>query len=252
MTAGSASAVLEPVALITWVLVVSLIIFYRRREWVGLWVALVVLVIHFTFASPLVANLILAALEDIDTDTSSCNTAAESLPIVVLAGGVKINSSGPEQVESLHLASFRRAVAAARLANESQESLLVVSGGSGGVVKEADLMSSLITRFGVSQNRIIKESTSRNTYESAVWTRRIIENLGFKKIILVTSAIHTPRAAATFRKQKIELCTYPTDYRWVKPVLPGALLPQISSLQKSTDALHEIGGLLWYRIKGWL
>lgn len=252
MTSGWVSVLFEPVALIAWVLVASLIICYRQREWVGLWAALVVLLIHFTLASPLTANLILVSIEDMDTDKSFCYRDGKPLPIVVLAGGVKVNNGGPEQVEALHVTSFRRAVAAARLAKKSPETLLVVAGGSGGAAKEADLMSSLIIRFGVNPNRIIKESTSRNTYESAVRTRWIIENLGIKKIMLVTSAIHIPRAAATFRKQNIEVCPHPIDHRWVKPVLPGALLPQISALQKSTDALHEIGGLLWYRIKGWL
>jgi len=252
MTNGWTPIAFEPVALIAWALIGSLIICYQRREWVSLWSVLVVLILHFSLASPLTANLLVASLENMSIDMSSCHLDSKSLPIVVLAGGVKVNSGGPDQVDALHLTSFRRAIAAARLAIKTPETILVVSGGSGRAVKEADLMSILITRLGVSPTRIIKESTSKNTHESAIRTRQIIESLGIDKIMLVTSAIHIPRATATFRKQNIEVCPKPIDHRWVKPILPGALIPQITALQKSTDALHEIYGVLWYRIKGWL
>lgn len=242
----------EPTALIAWALMGAVILCYRRREWTGLWSALTVLFILFTLASPITANLLLAALEDRQVESSSCHTSMEPTSIVVLAGGIKVNISAPDRLEGLHAASFRRAIAAARLANKSPDLFLIVSGGSGGTVKEAELMSSLIVHLGVSPTRIIRESSSLNTYESAVSTQHILDQMGQRKIILVTSAIHIPRAVATFEKQNLLVCPHAVDYRWVKPDLPGALIPQITALQKSTDTLHEFGGLLLYALRGWI
>jgi uncharacterized SAM-binding protein YcdF (DUF218 family) len=44
------------------------------------------------------------------------------------------------------------------------------------------------------------ESISRNTYENAVQTQRLIQEHGLSQIILVTTAIHLPRAMACFHK----------------------------------------------------
>jgi uncharacterized SAM-binding protein YcdF (DUF218 family) len=66
----------------------------------------------------------------------------------------------------------------------------------------------------------------------------------------VTSAMHMRRAAAVFRKQGVSVCPVPVDEKWIQPRLVDALVPQISALQKSTDALHEMVGYIWYLATG--
>lgn len=252
MTTTWFTVLLEPLALITWGLLILLVLCYRKKDWEMLSTVSVVLIILFIFASPFTANLILEQLEMTHKDQSSCVTDKKNIVIVILAGGMNRSNSESAQIEALHIASIRRALATARLANKTLKPYLIVTGGSGGTVKEADLISRLLIHLGVDQNRIIKELTAKNTYENAIQTKSVLEHLGLNRILLVTSAIHMPRAVATFRKQNIDVCTYPIDFRGVDPIFPGAFIPQISALQKSTDSFHEIAGLLWYRINDWL
>jgi uncharacterized SAM-binding protein YcdF (DUF218 family) len=48
---------------------------------------------------------------------------------------------------------------------------------------------------------LIVESESKNTYENALFTKKMIDSLNLNgSFILVTSAIHMPRAMAVFKK----------------------------------------------------
>ncbi len=67
--------------------------------------------------------------------------------------------------------------------------------------------------FGIPESQILMESISRNTYENAVQTQRLIQEHGLSKIILVTTAIHLPRAIACFHKLGIEPITYIADFQ---------------------------------------
>ncbi len=51
---------------------------------------------------------------------------------------------------------------------------------------------------GISQDAIYIDEKSQNTYENALNTKKIIDSLGLKKIILVTSPYHQRRANQTF------------------------------------------------------
>jgi uncharacterized SAM-binding protein YcdF (DUF218 family) len=53
---------------------------------------------------------------------------------------------------------------------------------------------------GVSPKSIIIDEKSQNTYENAVNTKRILDEIGTKSVILVTSPYHQRRANMTFEK----------------------------------------------------
>lgn len=52
---------------------------------------------------------------------------------------------------------------------------------------------------GIPSDRIYIDEISQNTYENAIHTKEIINTIGAKKIILVTSPYHQRRANQTFR-----------------------------------------------------
>ena len=54
--------------------------------------------------------------------------------------------------------------------------------------------------FGLSRfKNIIIENRSKNTIQNAIETKKIIEKLGIKSILLITSSIHLPRAYIIFK-----------------------------------------------------
>ncbi|HSM98747.1 MAG TPA: ElyC/SanA/YdcF family protein, partial [Gallionella sp.] len=68
-------------------------------------------------------------------------------------------------------------------------------------------------------------------------------------IYLVTHAWHMPRSAEIFRRAGFEVVEAPTAYttRYRTDLL--SFLPQAGSLYGSRIFMHEVIGLLWYRVK---
>ena len=81
-------------------------------------------------------------------------------------------------------------------------------------------------------------------------------------MLLVTSAIHMPRAVAVFNKLGIEVIPAPTDYlvptelnqslraTWQGQLL--SLLPEAESVSRFTQAMKEYVGFAIYRLRGWV
>ena len=65
---------------------------------------------------------------------------------------------------------------------------------------EAESMKDFALSLGVDKESIIVESTSRNTYENAVFCKKIVESHGWRSILLVTSKFHVERAEQLFKK----------------------------------------------------
>ncbi|MEO0852841.1 MAG: YdcF family protein [Cyanobacteria bacterium J06648_11] len=185
--------------------------------------------------------------------------AAEA--IVVLGGGTGA-ADYPRPWVDLNDAGDR-VVYGAKLLKEGKASQLILSGGRAawldGPVPEAVDMRAVAEAMGVSPEAIVPEPESRNTYENAVNVRRILQARGIGRVLLVTSAMHMPRALAIFRHLDIDAIPMPTDY-WVtapqiEPSLAGwlvGLMPDSENLHQTSRAIKEYIGTAVYSLKGWL
>lgn len=175
--------------------------------------------------------------------------------IVVLTGDL-MPKQGARPVTELTYASLQRTLCGADAYAEGVSKRLLLSGGSlaeDGPVDALE-MKKLAMRVGVPEPAIVLEENSRNTYESAKEAQRI---LGVHAtILLVTSAIHVPRATGLFRKQGLEVTPYPCGYLTHQEIgrLPqigvNSFLPDAGRLSRSTAAMNEMFGLAVYRLAG--
>ena len=78
--------------------------------------------------------------------------------------------------------------------------VLVLSGGGTGVVPEAEVMGDLARAAGVPEAALLVEPHSRNTFENARETARLLHARGLRTVILVSDRVHLPRAALLFRR----------------------------------------------------
>ncbi len=164
-----------------------------------------------------------------------------------------------------------RLIYAAELYRQGAAPAVLVSGGRiaflrGGddVDTEAADMAALLIRLGVPAEAIWQEARSQNTYENGLFSGEILAERGLKRIILVTSAYHMPRAAAIFEKQGLAVSPAPADFyvtrasrdrdQESRPLTARLyyLLPQAEYLEITTTALKEYIGIAVYRMRGWL
>jgi len=174
--------------------------------------------------------------------------------IVVLGGGV--DPSSPPRIYPEVNAAGDRVLHAARLYKAGKAPWIIVTGGRGlrmpdAMGSEADALRTILCKdLGVPQSAILIEETSRNTRENALFTKRISDDRGFKKIILVTSAQHMPRALAQFRPTGLQVLPAPTDFEieFNKPQTILGYLPDARALERSSRAFKELVGIAANRI----
>jgi uncharacterized SAM-binding protein YcdF (DUF218 family) len=173
---------------------------------------------------------------------------------VILLGGLVERST--ESNEPGYNDSVERLIVAYDLLRTNHARYVIVSGGvldpAVPSLVEAKVLADQLVDWGIERDRIAAEPKSRNTHENAVESRRIAEGKGWKRLLLVTSAFHMPRAEGCFRAVGLSVDTLPVDYRAYDPGrFSGSWLPRASHLERSTMALREWFGHGIYRLRGY-
>ena len=93
-----------------------------------------------------------------------------------------------------------------------------------------------------------------NTHDEALAFRKLKESHGWKKVILVTSALHMRRSVALFKKQGIDVEAVPADFESYGVARdPGVSpFPRIGRFVLLSRYLHEKIGWWVYTWRGWI
>jgi len=179
--------------------------------------------------------------------------SAEGLPqadvIVVLGGGIgRVSGFDGGDSDAPELAG-NRVAAAARAWHAGRAPAILVSGGPSAStrgVSEARIMAESLVKLGVPRDALVLEEASADTRGNAERSARIAAERGWKRAILVTSAVHMPRALRWF--ERAGLPALPLAPEAAQPSAAGAgaepWTPSQRSLDDSASSLREYAGLL--------
>ncbi|WP_108880576.1 ElyC/SanA/YdcF family protein [Anderseniella sp. Alg231-50] len=224
-----------------------------RRRKAMVWVTLATLYLWLA-ATPIVALKLINSLEEqypiVNIDT------LPKADVAIVLGGVTVQAQGSNPYTDLK-SGADRILHAARLLKAGKVDRILVS--SGRPVSrldsrsEAEVIAGFLREFGVDDADIVLESESRNTRENAVNSLARMREDGFSSAILVTSALHMPRAAAVFRKAGVTFS--PASIDPLSSSIEGrtvfAFLPNSKALDFSTQSIKEWIGMLVYQLRGW-
>ncbi len=140
------------------------------------------------------------------------------------------------------------------LARKYPNAKLVFTGGTGSLSKQeyktADVAKKLFQQQGLDVNKIVFERESRNTYENAVFSKKIIKPTQNKNWILITTSWHMPRSVGIFCKAKWPVIPYPVDHSTKKGDLLRIDFNVLGNLNSLTIATKEWLGLFAYYLSG--
>jgi uncharacterized SAM-binding protein YcdF (DUF218 family) len=212
----------------------------------------------------------MALLRSLEWQYLSGTTPGHSEPqadVIVVLGGGERSKAFPRPTSELNEAGDRL-LYAAQLYRQGAAPFILVSGGqapwvSASSVPGAESMAEILGLMGVPDEALWLESGSRNTYENALETKAILESRGIDNVLLVTSAMHMPRAYAVFAKTGLGVTPAPTDFLmtqedWEYYTQPNVviqlfnLLPTANSLAVTTRVLKEYVGIVVYSLRGWI
>ncbi len=162
--------------------------------------------------------------------------------IVVLGGGITDGGN------YLNLTSAHRIMRGAQLYLEGRADKILFSGGMPGEKKvpEATVMGQEARKLRIPSADILLEKKSKNTREQGVEVKKIAESLQLKSILLVTSFSHMKRSVMVFESMKFKV--YPA---YADPYENYVQYP-LGRVCLFSQIVHEYGGILYYKVRGWI
>jgi uncharacterized SAM-binding protein YcdF (DUF218 family) len=197
------------------------------------------------------ARLLVAPLERMTAPLQAPERAGAQAIVVLAAGRVRQapEYDGRDIPDYIALARLRYA---AHLQRKTGLPLLV-SGGNGGTAdgraaSEADGMAAALREdFGVPVRWL--EGRSGDTAENAAFSAAMLRADGVQRILLVTDAMHMPRARAVFARAGLDVVAAPTMFFSDQPLTIRAWIPSAEGMRRSWYASYELIGIVWYRVR---
>lgn len=245
----------------------SLALWVRRRPHWQTRIIVVALALLWIGSNRIVTMMLLRSLEWQYLPSSTSQSSGPQAEVIVVLGGGERAKAFPRPTSELNEAGDRL-LYAAQLYRQGAAPRILVSGGkapwvASASVPGAESMAEILTAMGVPREALWLETASRNTYENALETGAILESRGIRSVILVTSAMHMPRAYAVFAETGLDVVPAPTDFLvtqedWECFTQPDVvvqlfnLLPTADNLAVTTRVLKEYVGIFVYKLRGWL
>ena len=104
------------------------------------------------------------------------------------------------------------------------------------------LTSAIITKLGICDT----------THDEALHCAELAVQKRWTRILLVTSALHLPRAVAVFRRQGLMVVPVGCDFKAVGISSTWSLIPSLQRFELWALYLHEKVGWWVYRWRGWI
>ncbi len=175
--------------------------------------------------------------------------------VVMLGGGHSASSWESTGLDAN--AAFDRALSAWQLIRHGVSTNLVLGGGGGwtrdGSQSDGGRLETWLRSSGENSASIRILPPSHTTADEAQGCRTLMAKQGWKRVILVTSAAHLPRALAAFQRAGIDAEPFGADFRGLDSLEhggDGTVIPNPWTLQTTQVLLHELLGRVWYAVTG--
>ena len=252
------SLLLEPLTLLWFGVGAWLVMALRRRQWpelllaAGAWTLLTLCT-----CTPL-PSLLLSTLET-EFPRPNLQELEQGDVIVCLGGGA---SPAPFELTGIHLREAADRISTSLLLARAGKAPVLVMGGGGYMVdgewrSEADAVSSRLREAMLPNHpvEVISLGICSDTHDEVLKVQQFRQTRQWKRVFVVSSAYHLPRAMATFRCSGIDAIPVPCNY--VSAMASGQRitwfgLPRFAGLSAFHLWWHECVGSCYYRSKGWI
>ncbi len=241
---------INPIHILWMLILATVILYFRKRYRWSQRTAWGFLVYFLLTSTRLLPNAMIHGLErqyDPWTDEQSMSSLTNA-NILVLGSGHVIDPDLPASGQ-LSSTALGRLTEGLRLLEALPGSRLIVSGyGGTSAHSQAAVLREAALDLGAESGEVkmMEEPTNTAGEANAYQERFGVES----SLILVTSAVHMPRAMAHFQRQGLQPQAAPTDFLLKEE--PGVHMDWISydNFRKVHVALHEYVGMWWMKMGG--
>jgi uncharacterized SAM-binding protein YcdF (DUF218 family) len=235
-------ALLSPYSLFLLCIIVGLV----KKKYVIIWTALIVVLI---LSTPVVSSFLFAQLEAVGSRKTPADIHAADA-IVVLSGMTHSIRTAKGIISEWN--DPDRFFGGMELIKADKAPVIIFTMGklpwkTG--PPESDLLHKTAIEMGVESSRILITDQVETTEDEAREVSEILQTKG-RRIILVTSAYHMPRALINFRNKGLDVQPYPVDFKLGEYRLtPMDFIPNPGSLATTEKCVKELMGRVYYYLK---
>lgn len=223
-----------------------------RLQLAGVGIVVVALVVFSSRALPPIAASPLLTRADALGRASRESRCASKKEVVVILGGGAYTPEVPSVATHMRVVEGAKVVKQA--GQEKRKLKVVLTGGADpdvpGLTEAQVMKRTLFLELGESgrEHEFLLEAQSANTYQNAARTRELLRARKIPlDVVLVTGALHMPRAARTFEKAGFKVCPVPAP----AANLRSTGLSSFRAGALTVEVLNEYVGILGYKWKGW-
>jgi len=239
-----------PLTIFWFVLMIGIVFFLFKHKRTGLIFCFLSILWLILISFPFVPSILVRSLEDRFPPLMEISQIPKGRTIVILVlGGGRSEDENLSSKGKPMLDSLSRLSEGIRLHKLLSDSHLVFSGMTKGQkYSHAEILKQAALAMGVDEKEISLLNTSENTrMEAFDFTNKFGTG---NTLVLVTDAIHMPRAMLLFRKAGQSPIPAPTNYMMKSEgkKYPKDWGPSTLNIRKMEIVLHEIFGLTWAEI----
>ncbi len=243
--------VIQPLNLIALLVIGSVLASWHGKARAARWMAVLAML---GLIAPIVVPIDRWLLEPLERRFSAPDPMPQRIDGIILLGGAQRPTLTAYWEQPELNASAETLTTFLALARRYPTAKLVFSGGSGDIFRQ-DLSEEQTVRLflkqqGFDETRVQYENKSRNTYENALFSHRLVEPRLNETWLMITNARTVPRAMGVFRKVGWNVTPMPADHT----VVPnGEWQPQFNlalGFAAINEGLHEWLGMIAYYFSG--
>jgi len=236
---------LMPLPVVLLLLLLALLLLLRRKtRWLGVIVVLLATGLLFSASYAPVSTQLTASLERQYPSYRPGSTPAEYIAVL---GSGHISGARLPVTSELNPEGVVRLAEGLRVYRLNPGSKLIFTGfGGSNPESYAEKSRELALDLGVPQEDILAFGEPKDTAEEA---QLIARRFAGTRLVLVTSAVHMPRAMALFRRAGLDPVPAPTNHL-ARPVRSYWVFPAAATLDHTRAWLHEQLGLTWAKLMG--
>ena len=241
------SSLASPLTLVFFLIIAAIILICKNKKKTSILLLCICFLLMLITGSPFVVNPLTQSLEG--RYQPLVTLPPHISKIIVL--GASTRGKYPTANQVLGDASLARVIEGIRLTKmalkKHRKILLVLSGGSLGKLTAAQSMADFAEQFGIPQHILSLETGSLDTQAEAKALYPLLKSQPF---VLVTSAVHMPRAIQIFRAYHMHPIAAPTQFNstMYNPIPILNVIPNAATANRFHQYWHEVLGSLWYKI----
>jgi uncharacterized SAM-binding protein YcdF (DUF218 family) len=246
------SVLVMPLSIFWLLLAISGTMLLLKKKKATKWLFFIALIWLLVISTKFVPDLLVSRLENRfrSFSKSDCASLKNPVNIIVLGGGHSDDNRFPVN-DRLSGVALGRMIEGIRILKLIPGSNLITSGYAGRLsISQAEVLKETAVMLGVDSSKIKTLTTTRNTSDEANTYKAKFGSAG--NIIVVTDAIHMPRAMMLFKKAGLSPIPAPTNHHIKKytAASPFSWMPGSGNMSLMEIAVHEYVGLLWAKTGG--